>query len=205
MVVYLAVTLMPGDPLYIYLTGRDAQVLGTLDKITPEQLQALKAQFGLDQPLYIQYLKWMNGIIHGKFGTSAYYFEDVGVLLGQRLPVSLNFNIIAFFLVSLIGWPLGIMAAIKRGSRWDSIIIAVTNIGITIPSFWLGIVLIYVFGLRLGLLPIQGYVSPFEDLGRNLRYLILPLTCMTIGGFGMSARIMRSCARTTCGQPAPKV
>jgi peptide/nickel transport system permease protein len=193
MVVYLAVTLMPGDPLYIYLTGRDADVLGTLDKISPEQLHALRASFGLDDPLYIQYLHWMGGILHGKFGTSAFYYEDVGVLLRQRLPVSLNFNIFAFALVSLIGWPLGILAAIKRGSKWDSIIIAFTNLGITIPSFWLGILLIYTFGLRLGWLPIQGYVSPFTNLGQNLRYLILPLACMTVGGFGMSARIMRSC------------
>jgi peptide/nickel transport system permease protein len=90
MVVYVAVTLMPGDPLYIYLTGRDAEVLGTLDKITPEQLQALRAQYGLDKPIYIQYFKWMSGLFQGKFGTSTFYYEDVGILLSQRLPVNLD-------------------------------------------------------------------------------------------------------------------
>ena len=142
MIVYLAVTLMPGDPLYIYLTARDSQVLGTLDTMPPEQLQALRHQFGLDAPIYMQYYHWMSGILHGNFGTSAFYFEDVGVLLKQRLPVSLNFNIISFILVSAIGWPLGILAALKRGTKWDSIIITITNLGITIPSFWLGILLI---------------------------------------------------------------
>jgi len=116
MLVYVAVTLMPGDPLYIYLTARDSQTLGQLDKIPPEQLQALRAEFGLDKPIYVQYYNWMKGILRGHFGTSVYYFEDVGKLMAQRLPVSLNFNLISFVLVSAIGWPLGILAAIKRGS-----------------------------------------------------------------------------------------
>ena len=193
MLVYVAVTLMPGDPLYIYLTARDSQTLGSLDSIPPEQLQALRAEFGLDKPVIVQYFNWMKGVFHGRFGTSVYYFEDVGKLLLQRLPVSLNFSLISFVMVSAVGWPLGIMAAIKRGSKWDSFIITITNLGITIPSFWLGILLIYLFGMQLEWLPIQGYVSPFENLGENIRHLILPLVCMTIGGFGMSARIMRSC------------
>ncbi len=193
MLVYVAVTLMPGDPLYIYLTARDSQTLGQLDKIPPEQLQALRAEFGLDKPIYVQYYNWMKGILRGHFGTSVYYFEDVGKLMAQRLPVSLNFNLISFVLVSAIGWPLGILAAIKRGSKWDSFIITITNLGVTIPSFWLGILLIYLFGMKLGWMPIQGYVSPAENLWQNIRHLILPLICMTIGGFGMSARIMRSC------------
>jgi len=116
MLVYVAVTLMPGDPLYIYLTARDSQTLGQLDKIPPEQLQALRAEFGLDKPIYLQYYNWMKGILRGHIGTSVYYFEDVGKLMAQRLPVSLNFNLISFVLVSAIGWPLGILAAIKRGS-----------------------------------------------------------------------------------------
>lgn len=193
MVVYLAVSLMPGDPLYIYLSARDTDLLGQLDKITPEQLAALKAEFGLDVPIYAQYWKWLTGLFQGKWGTSIYYYEDVGVLLLQRLPVSLNFSLISFILVSAVGWPLGIIAALKRGTRWDSFIITITNLGITIPSFWLAIILIYIFGLLLGWLPIQGYVSPFENLGMNLKYLILPLICLTIGGFGSSARLMRSC------------
>jgi peptide/nickel transport system permease protein len=193
MLVYTAVTLMPGDPLYIYLTARDSQTLGQLDKIPPEQLQALRAEFGLDKPIYVQYFNWMKGVVRGNFGTSVFYFEDVGKLLAQRLPVSLNFSLISFVLVSAVGWPLGIIAAIKRGSKWDSFIITITNLGITVPSFWLGILLIYLFGMKLGWLPIQGYVSPVENLWENIRHLILPLVCMTIGGFGMSARIMRSC------------
>jgi peptide/nickel transport system permease protein len=193
MVVYLAVTLMPGDPLYIYLTARDSEMLGQLDKIPPEQLAALRAEFGLDKPLYVQYYNWMKEIFHGNFGTSVFYYEDVGKLLAQRLPVSLNFSLISFVLVSAVGWPLGIIAALKRGSKWDSFIITITNLGITIPSFWLGILLIYLFGMQLRWLPIQGYISPFEDLGMNIKYLIMPLICMTIGGFGMSARLMRSC------------
>lgn len=191
--VFIAVNLMPGDPLYIFLTSMESEYVGQMDTIPEEQLAALRARFGLDKPIYIQYLQWMNGLLHGRFGTSVIYHEDVGKLLAERLPVTLNFSLIAFVLVSAVGWPLGILAALKRGTPWDSAIITITNLGITIPGFWLAIILIYLVGYKLRLLPIQGYVSPFENIVENLRHLILPLVTLTIGGFGGSARIMRSC------------
>jgi peptide/nickel transport system permease protein len=160
--------------------------------LTEEQIQAARHQFGLDKPMVVQYFEWINGIFHGNFGDSLFYSETVGALLKRRIPVTLNIGIPAFIIGSVLGTAAGVLSALRRGKALDSVMAFFSYMGIAVPIFWLGILLIYVFGLKLHLLPMFGYTSPTADLIQNIKQLILPVACLAVTPLASLARQSRS-------------
>jgi peptide/nickel transport system permease protein len=187
LLVFFIIRLLPGDPLIIFL-GQQAQST----TISPERLDYLREEYGLNDPIMMQYFHWMSGVLRGDLGTSIYYFEDVGKLMAERFPITLHLGVLALVFGNAIGIFLGVMAAIRHGKWIDTVATILAYIGVTIPVFWLGILMIYLFGLRLGWLPISGYVSPAEDFWLNTRQIIMPVICLSIGSLAGAARMMRS-------------
>jgi peptide/nickel transport system permease protein len=186
LLVFLVIRFLPGDPVLLFLSRGDASSL------TPEQIAATRHEFGLDKPVMVQYANWIWGVLHGDLGKSLFYRENVSRLIQERLPVTLNIGLVAFALNFFLGISAGLISALKRGKTIDTVITVFANLGITLPIFWLGIMLIYVFGLQLHWLPLHGYTSPFDDLGMNVKQLILPVFCAMIFGLASAQRQTRS-------------
>jgi peptide/nickel transport system permease protein len=133
-------------------------------------------------------------------GTSILNRQPVIQELLRRLPVTLHLGGLAFIIGHIIGVPAGIISAVRRGSCIDTVATTLANLGITIPNFWLGIMLMYSFGLYLGWLPIMGYTSPFEDFWLNTRQIVMPVFCLAIFPLAGSARQARSSMLEVMGQ-----
>jgi peptide/nickel transport system permease protein len=176
------IQIMPGDPALIIL-GQEA---------SPEQIEALRQDLWLDQPPAIQYFHWLGNAVKGDFGTSVNYKESILKLIATRLPITLYLAVISTIFSIVLGIGAGIICAIRRGGLLDGIISLSANMGIAVPTFWLGILGIYLFSLNLGWLPIQGFTSPFTDLSQNLKQIIMPVICLAIPGIAVLARQTRS-------------
>jgi len=186
MVVFFAMRLLPGDPLMIYVAQSQISNIG------PEALEKLRAEHGLDKPLIVQYFNWVKGVVQGDLGRSIFYNESVGRLIAKRLPITANIGIVAFIVATILGTLSGLLAGLRRGRLADQIVTPLAYVGITIPIFWLGILLVYIFGLKLGWLPIGGYTSPFENLWMNIKQLVMPVACECVVGLASMSRQMRS-------------
>ena len=195
LIVFFIMRLLPGDPLIIYM-GQAAQQ----QAIQEEQIEVLRHQFGLDKPIIIQYFNWLGGIVRGDFGTSIFYHEKVGTLLAERAPKTVYIGVLSLIFGALSGILIGLWAGVKRGKWPDKIITPLTYIGITIPTFWLGILMIYFFGLQMHWLPTSGYTSPFDDFWLSTRQLVMPVICSSLFAVAGNARQMRSSILETIGQ-----
>lgn len=186
-IVFLLMRLLPGDPVLVYVS------LSSYQRMTDqEEIDKLRHEFGVDRPLTVQYFDWLGDLLHGDLGDSFFLGSSVTEEIKRALPRTLYVGLIAWIFAHLLGIPAGVICAIRRG-RWpDTLITALANIGITAPIFWVGILLVYFFGLKLRLLPIQGYVSPFEDLGMSLAHIVMPAFCMALPHLLGSTRQTRS-------------
>jgi peptide/nickel transport system permease protein len=178
--------LLPGDPIYIYMSAN------ALDRLTVEEVVALRHQYGIDRPLIVQYIDWMGKTLRGDLGRSIFYQSTVATLVKERFPISLEISFIAWFFGNILGLLIGIIAALKWGKWIDTLSIGASYLGITIPNFWLAILLIYFIGLKLGWLPLSGWVSPTVDLVDHVKHIIIPVFCLAVAGIGGTARLMRS-------------
>jgi len=185
-IVFLAMRLLPGDPILMLLTQSD------LKQLTAEQLQILRHEYGLDRSLFYQYGDWFSGVVKGDLGVSIRYNTSVTSEVLRRLPITLHLGLLAFAFGFVFGIPAGVMCAVRRGSKLDAIITALTNIGITVPVFWLGILMMYVFSLYLRWLPTYGYTSPFTDFWLNTKQIIMPVICLALFPVASTARQTRS-------------
>lgn len=187
LIVFFVMQLLPGDPLVIFL-GRQA---GT-GSMSQQQLDQLYIKYGLDKPLIVQYWNWITGVVKGNMGESIYYHENVGKLLLERFPVTLDLGIKSFILYNVLGIIMGMISALRRGKWIDTFATVLSYIGVSIPVFWLGLILIYVFGLKLEWFPIAGYTLPTENLLENLYQSVLPVFCLSLMGWAVIARQTRS-------------
>jgi peptide/nickel transport system permease protein len=181
---FALVSIVLGDPV-LMLLGRDASV----DQATIEQM---RQKLGVNRPLPIQYLDWLRHVVVGDFGRSYRTRLPVGEAVLARLPVTLELTVIALGLAILIAIPLGLLCALHPNSRLDLGLTSLASIGLSIPNFWLGILLIYVFALRLGWLPSSGLVPFREDPLQNLRIMILPSLTLAAAYIGSFTRYTRS-------------
>jgi peptide/nickel transport system permease protein len=159
---------------------------------TEEQIQAVRHQYGLDRPLVNQYLSWVSGIVHGDFGTSILENSPVKKELARRIPITLHIGLFALFISVIIGVPAGVICAVRRGKWIDTLVTVLANLGITVPGFWLGILLMYMFALKLRWLPPFGYTSPFEDFWMSTKQIIMPVICLAVFSIAQTARQTRS-------------
>jgi peptide/nickel transport system permease protein len=186
LIVFFAVRLLPGDPILIYAYQQDIRDL------TQEQLDDLRHQYGLDKSLPMQFVDWISKAARGDFGTSIQTRTKVADEIIRRLPVSLYLGILGMVISSIIGIPAGVVAATRRGGWLDNVITSLGNLGMTIPIFWLGVMLIWVFGLKLGVLPVFGYTSPFKDFWMSTKQIIMPVFCLAVPGVAGDIRVARS-------------
>jgi peptide/nickel transport system permease protein len=179
---FLIAALLPGDFAVAILA----------DEATPEKVAALRHEMGLDQPLLLQYLHWLGGALAGDFGRSVRTGEKVLWVILQRLPVTLELVLFAQLIALAIGVPLGILCAVRNGGAFDRLISALAFGKLSVPAFMLAIVLIYVFSVRLKLLPATGYVPLDEDVVGNLRAFVLPAFTLGFGEWPVLMRVLRS-------------
>jgi peptide/nickel transport system permease protein len=184
--VFLALRLLPSDPLSLYIFEND------IHGLSESQLHALRVEYGLDKTPVLQYLNWLSQILQGNLGSSLVYHDSVGSLIVQRIPPTLHLGIMAFILSGLLGILAGVISALRRGGWIDNVVTFLANFGITAPSFWIGLLLVYIFSNQLQWLPVQGYTSPFKDFWLNVRQVIMPTFCLSFAGIASIARQTRS-------------
>jgi peptide/nickel transport system permease protein len=184
--IFLVMRLLPGDPIYMIMSKAASQTA------TEMQLDVLRHQYGLDRPMMVQYFSWLNGVFHGDLGVSILTNTDIRQSLMKRLPVTLHLGVLALIISFVLGVPAGVICAVRRGTWIDTVVTSVANIGITIPVFWLALVLMYLFSLKLHWLPIFGYTSPFTDFWANTKQIILPVFCLSATSIAVIARQARS-------------
>lgn len=185
-IVFIAIRLLPGDPLLLLISATDTA------EFSQEQLADLRIQYGLDKTLPVQYINWLGNILHGDFGRSIVSKLPVTDEIIRRIPITFHIGLLSFILSILVGVPAGIICAVKRGTWVDNVVTTLANLGITIPNFWLGILLIYFIGLYLGWLPVMGYTSPFTNFWLSTQMLIMPVFCMALGAISGNTRQVRS-------------
>ena len=184
--VFALMRFLPGDPILIYID------LNQIEVSTPEHIEALRHEFGLDKPLMVQYFDWMSCAIRGDLGMSIFKDEPVMNLIARRLPITFHLGALAFFISVVVGITAGVISAVRRATSVDTGVTLLANLGITAPIFWVGIMMIYLFGLYLKWLPIQGYTSPLDDFWLSTRQLIMPVFCLSIFAVASAARQTRS-------------
>jgi peptide/nickel transport system permease protein len=170
--------LLPGDPV-LAMAGEERD---------PAVMEYLRDKYRLNDPIPVQYLNWVGNVLTGDFGTSLRTEQPVTTLLASKLPVTLELAVLALLIALLIGIPTGIISAVRKGTVVDYGANVVALSGISIPHFWLGILLIMVFAVKLQWLPASGFVPMGEDFGQNLKTLILPAFVL---GAGLSGILMR--------------
>ncbi|MDV6376194.1 ABC transporter permease [Deinococcus arenicola] len=189
-IVFALVKLLPGDPARLIL-GQEA---------TPQALAELRRSLGLDRSLLQQYLSWLAGAVRLDFGTSLTDNSSVSKLIAQKLPVTLELSLFAMLISLLISLPAGILSAVRRNTWVDRVLTLLALSGISLPNFFLGILLIYLFSIRLAWIPASGYTSLLENPGRNLLLLLLPAVTLGIGSAAVLTRYLRSSLSETLNQ-----
>jgi peptide/nickel transport system permease protein len=177
-VVFSLQLLLPGDPAAV-LAGEDR---------SPETIASIRERFGLDQPLPVQYVRWLGNAVQGDLGMSMRFNQPVVALVLSKLPVTFQLATMALVIAILFGVTAGIFAAVYRGTAVDQTLTILSVFSFSIPNFWLGILLIMVVSVQWGLLPPSGYVSPFIDPWQSLRTMLMPAFVL---GTGLAAILMR--------------
>jgi peptide/nickel transport system permease protein len=181
-VTFLTTALVPGDAASVLL-GPTA---------TPERTAEVRKRFGLDQPLPVRYIKWMGQVVRGDLGNSILNRQPVTSLVGNALRVTLQELVMAMLLAIAIALPIGIAAATLRGTWVDQMLMGFALLGTSVPTFWLGLILIYVFAVRFQILPPSGFVPFSQDPLGNLRAMVLPAFALAVYLAGPLARFIRS-------------
>jgi peptide/nickel transport system permease protein len=170
--------LLPGDPVQA-MAGEERD---------PAVMEYLREKYRLNDPVPLQYVHWVGNVLQGDFGTSLRTEQPVTTLLASKLPVTIELAVLALIIALLIGIPTGVICAVRKGTATDYAANVFALSGISIPHFWLGILLIMIFAVKLQWLPASGFVPLGEDVGQNLKTLILPAFVL---GAGLSGVLMR--------------
>ncbi len=163
-----------------------------IEKISAQDLANLRHEYGLDKSLPLQYFDWVSGVLRGDFGTSIFIRQRVISLIASRIPITMHLGILSLIVSSIFGITFGVICGIKRGKWVDTFLTILANVGITTPAFWIGILMIYFLSLKLHLLPVYGYTSPFENFWLSTRQVIMPVICLSLFSIASLTRQTRS-------------
>lgn len=184
-VVFLALYLVPGDAA--------ASLLG--DDASPARLAEIRDRLGLDEPFLVQYWNWLSGALTGDFGQSLVTSQGVSEAISERLPVTLSLTFGALFVALVTALPAGTLAALRRGGATDRAVTLMASVGIALPNFWIGLLLLMVFALNNRWLPAVGYVPLTEDPWQWARHIVLPAIAL---GLAAAAEIARQLRASLC-------
>ncbi len=182
LIVFLLIHFIPGDPALVFV-GEDA---------APGEVERIRFEMGLDQPLYVQFGTWLAMVARGDFGESIIYQRPVIDLIWERLPVTLSFGFFSMLISLMIAIPSGILAAVNQNTYKDYFFTFIAVLGISIPGFWLALMFIFTFSLKLGWLPAIGYIPLTQDFWGGVECLILPSTAHALLTAAIVARMLRS-------------
>jgi peptide/nickel transport system permease protein len=180
--IFLLLHLSPGDPAAI--------IVG--DNATQAQVDAVRRQLGLDDPLAVQFVRWLAGVLRGDLGVSIFSHEPVSKLIGQRIEPTLSLATTTLLLAVVIAVGFGVLAAWKVGTWVDRLVMVLSVLSFSVPVFVVGYLLIYVFSIKLGWLPVQGYAPINEGFVTWFRHLILPSIALGLAYVALIARITRT-------------
>ncbi len=181
-IAFAVLIIIPGDPAQL--------ILGT--EATPEMVEDLHAAMGLDRPIYEQYISWLLDLLKFDMGTSYVYGESVTALIVKSLPVTLSISIFAMLIAVVFAFLFGTISAIKKDSFIDYFSRSIMQLGSAIPSFWIGMVFIVYFGLRLKVVPVSGFVPYRENFLMFIKSITMPSIVLAIGEIGILLRLVRS-------------
>ena len=181
-VIFVSIEVVPGDPAS-YMLGINAQ---------EDTVAALREELGLNVPKIQRYLGWIGGLVRGDFGVSYTYRTPVADMIGERMWISLPLALFALTMSTLIAFPAGILAATRRGSVWDVIVMGVTQLGIAIPNFWFAMLMVLVFAINLRWFSAGGFPGWDAGLLVGLKALLLPAISLALPQASILARVMRS-------------
>ena len=181
-VVFFLTRILPGDPVRLLL-GEEPD---------PKVAEEVRRSLGLDRPLLVQYASWLWNLFQGDLGRSIKDGTPVARLILEKLPTTLELATLAMLVALAIGLPSGVVAAVRRGTWLDGLVTSTSLMGVSVPNFFLGIMLIYLFSLRLGWVPPSGYVELWIDPKRNLLLLGLPAGTLGTAVAGAIARVTRN-------------
>jgi peptide/nickel transport system permease protein len=189
-IAFALLRLAPGDPV-IAFAG---------DVRDPEILNQMRHELGLDQPLPLQYVAWLEHIVHGDFGRSIRTHQQVSEAIVERLPATLELTVTAFLFSVTVGLVVGTIAALKQNSAVDLLATSVTIAGVSLPNFFLGLVLILLFSLVFRIFPPGGYAPPSDGIFENLRRIVLPALTLSAATVAVNMRQVRSSLLDVFGQ-----
>ncbi len=189
-VIFCAIEVVPGDPAQ-YMLGLNA---------SPDTVAALRAELGLDQQPVTRYMSWITGMLRGDFGISYTYRTPVAQMVADRLWISLPLALYALILSTAIAFPVGIMAAARRGSVVDMGVIGATQLGIAVPNFWFAMILVVIFAINLGWFSAGGFPGWEGGLLAGIKALTLPAIALALPQASILARVMRSALIDTLGE-----
>ena len=178
LIVFAGVRAIPGDPARV-LAGAEADEAG---------LEEIREKYGLKDSLAVQYLRWVGHALRGDLGVSIRTRHPVAATVAAKLPITIELSALSILIALTIAIPAGVIAAVRRNTGWDVLMSGLSLGGVSVPNFWLGIMLILLVSVRLGWLPASGYVPPWESLIDNLRRMLMPALVL---GSGLAAVLMR--------------
>ena len=188
LLVFALMRIIPGDPAVILLVGE-----GGDQPYTQEELEVLQKKLGTDKPIHVEYGNWLWGLLRGDLGVSTYYGTPIGNdLLADKIPLTLELAILALLLAVAVAVPLGVLSAVMQDTPVDYIARIIVISGVAIPTFWVGILVIYFLVLLFGWLPPFGYAQLWENPGKNLQQLIFPALALGYFKMALIARSTRS-------------
>ena len=179
---FLLMYMLPGDPV--------AAIAG--DGATQQQYDTIYKYMEMDKPFLYRYVKWIWNVLHGDFGMSYKYNSPVTEIVFSRIPLTMYMVLLALILTAILGIIFGIISAVKRGKWIDNVITVIANISSCLPVFWVGIVLMLIFSVKLQLLPTTGFTWPWENFKESILQTIMPVVCLSLTSIATMTRQVRS-------------
>src|SRR5262249_25181135 len=186
MIVFIGVRMIPGDPPRV-MAGADADAAG---------LEEIRAKYGLKDPIPVQYVRWAALALQGDLGRSIRTRDPVVTTVAKKLPITIELAYLAVLIALAIAIPAGVLAAVRRNTVWDVLASGASLCGVSVPNFWLGLMLILFFAVRLGWLPASGCVPPWESPVGNLQRMVMPAFVL---GAALAAVLMRQTRNSMIG------